>query len=75
MLENLLLSGFDKKTSLELINSSLINQNEEIFATFDIQVNPLKTTEEELTAELEAAGVTNEGVSPLLLPNYARHER
>lgn len=33
MLENLLLSGFDKKTSLELINSSLINQNEEIFAT------------------------------------------
>ena len=26
-------------------------------------------------AELEAAGITNEGVSPLLLPNYARHER
>ena len=26
-------------------------------------------------AELEAAGVTQEGVSPLLLPNYARHER
>lgn len=38
MLENLLLSGFDKKTSLELINSSLINQNEEIFATLDIAI-------------------------------------
>lgn len=38
MLENLLLSGFDKKTSLELINSSLINQNEEIFATLDVAI-------------------------------------
>lgn len=38
MLENLLLSGFDKKTSLELINSSLINQNSEIFATLDIAI-------------------------------------
>ena len=38
MLENLLLSGFDKKTSFELINSSLINQNEEIFATLDIAI-------------------------------------
>lgn len=38
MLENLLLSGFDKKTSIELINSSLINQNEEIFATLDIAI-------------------------------------
>lgn len=38
MLENLLLSGFDKKTSLELINSSLINQDEEIFATLDIAI-------------------------------------
>lgn len=38
MLENLLLSGFDKKTSLELINTSLINQNEEIFATLDIAI-------------------------------------
>lgn len=38
MLENLLLSGFDKKTSLELINSSLINQNDEIFATLDIAI-------------------------------------
>ena len=26
-------------------------------------------------AELENAGVTQEGVSPLLLPDYARHER
>lgn len=38
MLENLLVSGFDKKTSLELINSSLINNNEEIFATLDIAI-------------------------------------
>lgn len=38
MLENLLLSGFDKKTSLELINTSLINQNEEIFATLDVAI-------------------------------------
>lgn len=38
MLENLLLSGFDKKTSLELINSSLINQNKEVFATLDIAI-------------------------------------
>ena len=38
MLENLLLSGFDKKTSLELINTSLINQNEEVFATLDIAI-------------------------------------
>lgn len=38
MLESLLVSGFDKKTSLELINSSLINQNEEIFATLDIAI-------------------------------------
>lgn len=43
MLENLLLSGFDKKTSLELINSSLINQNEEIFATLDIAIIDLYT--------------------------------
>ena len=38
MLENLLLSGFDKKTSVELISSSLINQNDEIFATLDIAI-------------------------------------
>ena len=38
MLENLLLSGFDKKTSMELINSSLINQNSEVFATLDIAI-------------------------------------
>ena len=38
MLENLLVSGFDKKTSIELINSSLINNNEEIFATLDIDI-------------------------------------
>lgn len=38
MLENLLLSGFDKNISLELINTSLINQNAEIFATLDIAI-------------------------------------
>ena len=38
MLENLLLSGFDKKTSISLINTSLMNQDEEIFATLDIAI-------------------------------------
>lgn len=38
MLENLLVSGFDKSTSLELINSTLISKNEEIFATLDIAI-------------------------------------
>ncbi len=38
LLENLFLSGFDKKTSLDLINSLLINQNKEIFATLDIAI-------------------------------------
>lgn len=38
MLENLLLSGFDKNTSISLINTSLMNQNEEIFATLDIAI-------------------------------------
>lgn len=38
MLESLLMSGFDKSTSLELINTSLINKNEEIFATLDIAI-------------------------------------
>ena len=38
MLENLLLSGFDKKASLDLINASLINQNSETFATLDIAI-------------------------------------
>lgn len=38
MLENLLLSGFDKDTSLKLINTSLINKNIETFATLDIAI-------------------------------------
>ena len=38
MLENLLLSGFDKNMSLELINTSLINQNSEVFSTLDIAI-------------------------------------
>ena len=38
LLENMLLSGFDKDISLDLINTSLINQNSEIFATLDIAI-------------------------------------
>lgn len=38
MLENMLLSGFDKATSLDLINTSLISKNNEIFATLDIAI-------------------------------------
>ena len=38
LLENLLLSGFDKTVSLDLINTSLLNQNKEIFATLDIAI-------------------------------------
>ncbi|MBO4293163.1 MAG: SpoIIE family protein phosphatase [Clostridia bacterium] len=38
MLESLLLSGFDKNTSMELINTSLINNGEENFATLDIAI-------------------------------------
>ena len=38
LLENLFLSGFDKKISLEIINSALINQSQENFATLDIAI-------------------------------------
>ena len=38
MLQNLLKYGFDKDTSIELITSSLISKNEEIFATLDISI-------------------------------------
>lgn len=38
LLENLLLSGFDKKTSIDLINNALINQNQETFATLDVAI-------------------------------------
>lgn len=38
LLENLLLSGFDEKISLDLINSALINQNDDMFATLDIAI-------------------------------------
>lgn len=38
MLKSLLMNGFDKNTSMELINTSLINKNEEIFATLDIAI-------------------------------------
>ena len=38
MLQSLLASGFDKNTSIELITSSLISKNEEIFATLDIAI-------------------------------------
>ena len=36
MLERLLMSGFDKNTSIDLINTTIMNANEEIFATLDI---------------------------------------
>ena len=38
LLENLLVSGFDKKESLDLINNALMNQNKETFATLDIAI-------------------------------------
>ncbi len=38
MLENLLLSGFDKSISLDLINTALINQNNDIYSTLDIAI-------------------------------------
>ena len=38
MLENLLMTGFDKNTSIQLINTGLITKNEEIFATLDIAI-------------------------------------
>lgn len=38
MLENMLLSGFDKEISIDLINSTLMNKNEELFATLDIAI-------------------------------------
>jgi len=36
MLERLLMSGFDKETSIDLINATIMNENEEIYATLDI---------------------------------------
>ena len=38
LLENLLVSGFEKKASLDLINNALMNQNKETFATLDIAI-------------------------------------
>lgn len=38
MLENLLLSGFDKNTSIELINTALMSKENEVFATLDIAI-------------------------------------
>lgn len=38
MLERLLISGFDKNTSIDLINTTIMNANEEIFATLDIMI-------------------------------------
>ncbi|MBR3249451.1 MAG: SpoIIE family protein phosphatase [Clostridia bacterium] len=44
MLEKLLSSGFDKDTSVELINGALLNSSEkEIFATLDIAIADLHT--------------------------------
>lgn len=38
MLERLLLSGFNKDTSIEIINKAILNNTEEIFATLDIAI-------------------------------------
>ena len=38
MLERLLMSGFDKNTSIDLINTTIMNAIEEIFATLDIAI-------------------------------------
>ena len=38
MLENLLLSGFDKESSIDLINTSLMSKENEVFATLDIAI-------------------------------------
>ena len=38
MLKRLLNSGFEKQTSIELINSSLLNLTDEVFATLDIAI-------------------------------------
>ena len=38
MLERLIMSGFDKDTSIDLINTTIMNTNEEIFATLDIAI-------------------------------------
>ena len=32
------MSGFDKDTSIDLINTTIMNTNEEIFATLDIAI-------------------------------------
>lgn len=38
MLESLLISGFNSKASIDLINTTLVNKNDEIFATLDIAI-------------------------------------
>lgn len=38
MLQRLLNSGFEKDTSIDLINSSLLNTSEDVFATLDIAI-------------------------------------
>ena len=38
MLERLLTAGFNKETSIELINNAILNANEEIYATLDIAI-------------------------------------
>ena len=38
MLERLLSSGFDRDTSIDLINTTILNTNEDIFATLDIAI-------------------------------------
>ena len=48
MLERLLNSGFDKNTSINLINSAIINANsEEMYATLDVEIFDLYTAKAE----------------------------
>ena len=60
LLENLLLSGFDKNISLDLINNALINQNKESFATLDIAI-----------VDLYAGNV--EFIKSAACPTYIKH--
>lgn len=63
MLQSLLMSGFDKTTSMELINTSLINKNDEMFATLDIAIVDLyKGTIEMIKS----------GACPTYFKNYKR---
>lgn len=62
LLENLLLSGFDKNTSVELITSSLMQHDAEMFATLDIAIIDLYQG----TIEMMKSGAC---------PTYIKHKK